>query len=188
MHLDLSSNDLSNIEHDAFTMLHALRTLDMSNNVLNDLTLKLSDSVEHLLIASNNLQYWPLVAHPQNLKILELQDNHLIELFDATLAKNDIEFTNITKINVSQNHIETLPSTLQYPALKVFDLSFNRFVEMPQTLGRQAPNLDWLRMSGNPLRKIELRQKLFARKLEFSDLPQLSGLDASQFDWIGKCK
>lgn len=184
--MDLSSNDLSNIEHDAFTILHELRTLNLSNNILNDLTLKLPDSVEHLLIASNNLEYWPIVLHPQNLKWLELQNNRLIELFYATIGKNNVEFPNITSINVSHNNIETLPSTLHYPSLKVIDLSFNRFIEMPQTLGRQAPNLDWLRMSGNPLQKIEFTQKMFARKMEFSELPQLTELDASQLDWISE--
>lgn len=186
MRLDLSSNDLSNIEPEAFAYLHELRTLNLSNNILNDLTLKLSDSLEHLMIASNNLQYWPMVAHPQNLKSLELQNNRLIEMFYAAPAKEDIEFANITKINVSHNHIETLPLTLHYPALTVFDLSFNRFAEMPQTLGRQAPNLDWLRMSGNPLQKIEFPQKTFVRKLELSELPLLSELDASRFDSIGE--
>lgn len=138
------------------------------------------------MIASNNLQYWPMVAHPQNLKSLELQNNRLIELSYAAPGMEDIEFANVTKINVSHNHIETLPLKLHYPALAVFDLSFNHFAEMPQTLGRQAPNLDWLRMSGNPLQKIEFTQKTFVRKLELSELPLLSEFDASQFDYIGK--
>lgn len=186
MHLDLSSNDLSNIEHDAFAVLNELRTLDLSHNKLDDLTLKLTDVLEHCSIASNNLQYWPIATHLQSLKTLDLQHNRLIELFNAALGKGDIGFSNVTKINVSHNHLETLPSTLRYPELKVFDLSFNRFAEMPQTLGQQAPNLDWLRMSGNPLHKIEFTQKMFARKMEFNELPSLSEFDAGQFDWICK--
>lgn len=186
MHLDLSANDLSNIENDAFANLQELRSLDLSNNILHDLSLKLADSLEHLRIASNNLQYWPMVAHPQSLKSLELQNNRLVEFFYTHHGKNDNEFPNITKVNVSQNQIESLPTTLLYPVLKIIDLSYNRFEEMPQSLGRQAPNLDWLRMSGNPLRKIELTEKMFARRLEFSKLPLLSKLDASQFDSISK--
>lgn len=184
MHLDLSSNDLSNIENDAFARLQGLRSLDLSNNNLNDLSLKLADSLENLRIASNNLQYWPIVAHPQSLKWLELQNNRLVEMFYTYHGKNDIEFPNITRINVSHNHIESLPTTLHYPALTSFDLSYNRFEEMPHSLGRQAPNLDWLRVSGNPLRKIEFSQQIFARRLEFSELPLLAELDASQFDSI----
>lgn len=186
MHLDLSSNDLSNIEHDAFAILHELRTLNLSSNILDDLTLNLTNSLEHLMIASNKLQYWPLAVYPEKLQTLELQNNRLIELFYTALGKKDIEFSNIVQINVSHNHIEAIPSNLQYPALKVLDLSFNRFSELPQTLGRQAPNLDWLRLNGNPIQKIEFTQKMFTRKLELSELSLLSELDASQFDWIGR--
>lgn len=184
--LDLSSNDLINIESEAFISLRQLHTLHLSNNMLNDLSLKLSDSVEHLAIASNDLQYWPIVGTSENLKTLELQNNRLVELFYASHGKKTIEFTSLVMMNVSNNRIENLPSTLRYPALTLFDLSFNRFANVPQTLGSQAPNLDWLCMNGNPLEKIEFTQRTFVRKLEFSGLTTLTEFDASEFDRIGE--
>lgn len=154
--------------------------------MLNDLSLKLPDSVEHLSIASNDLQYWPIVGTSENLKTLELQNNRLVELYYGSHGKKTIEFTSLVMMNMSNNRIENLPTTLRYPVLTLFDLSFNRFANVPQTLGSQAPNLDWLRMNGNPLEKIEFTQKTFVRKLEFSGLTTLTEFDASQFDRIGE--
>lgn len=182
----MSSNLLSNTEHDAFLKLVSLHALNLSKNNLNDLALKLPETIEHLDISSNSLKYWPIVNVPGNLQTLELQNNFLIEIFNgAILSKSVIEFPNVTLINVSHNHVDSLPIILKYPMLKVLDLSFNNFAEVPQELERQAPNLDWLLMNGNPIKRIAFSRKIAARKIEFSQMPLLHEVDASQFDLVG---
>lgn len=177
---------LGNIEHNAFQEFVELRLLDLSSNHLKDLILKLPDSLEHVLLARNQLKYWPMNNLPTNLKSLELQENELTEIFNSAATKNRIEFASLKFFNISRNHIDSLPSTLSYPALEVLDASYNEFLTVPQYLGTQAPTLKVLKLSGNPIKTIEFTTKMSAHIFEFSNLPMLTGFDANVFNSIGK--
>lgn len=184
-YLNISANVLGNIEHNAFYGLNALQVLDLSLNHLKDLALKLPDSVEHVLLASNQLEHWPMSNLPKNLQILELQENELTEIVSTAAAKNRIEFSTLKFINISRNHINSLPSTLSYPVLEVLDASYNEFLTVPQYLGKQAPNLLALKLRGNPIKAIEFTTRMSAHIFDFSELPMLTEFDANVFNSIG---
>lgn len=178
--LNLSSNELRNIEEDTFATLDKLQYLDLSLNKLKDISLNLSSSIEHLILIKNNLNYWPMKNVPVKLSVLELQSNNLNELVDHT------ELPNVKLLNISHNNIQNFPSQLQCPKLEILDLSYNRLTYVPTEIGRQTPILDWLRMNGNPMEEIQMNGKVVARKLELSEMPLLRELNASQFSVLGK--
>lgn len=185
-YLNVSSNVLSNIENDAFQQLHSLQTLDLSANNLKALSLKLSDGIEHLSIASNQLRFWPIADVPKNLRVLELQDNNLVEIFHIpSTVRSRIEFPSLISLNVSHNEIKSLPSGLFYPVLQELDASHNLFANLPQYLGAQAPEIAVVKFRGNPMTKIEFSTKISVQLLDLSDLPLLKDLDASQFNSLG---
>lgn len=177
--MDLSSNELRNVEEDTFATLDKLKYLDLSQNKLKEISINLSHSIEHLILMKNHLNYWPMKNMPVNLSILELQINNLNELVDR------IELPRVKLLNVSHNNIERLPSQLQCPKLEVLDLSYNQFTDMPTEIGRQVPNLDWFLMNGNPIEEIQMTGKVVARKLELSEMPFLRELNAHQFNVLG---
>lgn len=163
-----------------------MHNLDLSSNNLEDLTLKMPESIEHISFARNKLKYWPLEKQTNNLITLELQENELVEIFNtAAVGKNRIEFSSLKFINVSRNHISSLPSVLNYPALEVFDASYNRFSSIPQYLGAQAPILKELRLRGNPIKTIEFTTTISAHILDLSELSMLTEFDANVFNSIG---
>lgn len=160
--------------------------LDLSSNQLKDLALKLPDTTERVSFARNSLRFWPMNKFPKNIQVLELQENDLMEIFNSdAAAANRIEFTSLKFLNVSRNHINSMPSTLSYPVLEVFDASYNKFVSIPQYLGAQAPALRVIRLRGNLIKTIEFTTKISAHVIDFSELPMLNEFDASVFDSIG---
>lgn len=179
----MSSNILANIENDAFEKLESLKILDLSMNNLKDLRLDLPDGLEYLSIASNRLKYWPISVSPQYLTELELQDNQLEEIFNIAL-RSKFEFTSLNSFNVSNNQIRQLPPGLYYPKLRVFDASFNKFSNIPQYLGAQAPEIDILRFRGNPIERVDFATKMSAQIVDLSYSPLLTNVDASQFNFL----
>lgn len=182
-HLNVASNLLSNIENDAFQNLKSLKSLNLTENNLRDLSLILPNEIEHFSIASNHLKYWPIAnLPPATLRILELQQNQMVELINT----GKIEFLSLTLFNISHNRVTRLPSELYFPNLQKFDASFNQLSSIPQYLGTQAPELIVLNLRGNPIKKIEFTTKISAKSLILSELPMLTEFDATQFNSLGK--
>lgn len=184
--LDLSRNLLANIEDDAFSQLLSLSELDLSENHLEEVALKLPNSLEHLRMIMNKLKFWPFVNRPTNLTAVEVQQNNLVEMFSRFASSKTIEFENLSKLNVSHNRIEAISALFRFPNLRQLDLSYNRFQQIPPNLNSQAPDLDWLRLNGNPISEIKLANKLHVRKLELSELALVTELDASELNSIGE--
>lgn len=183
-YINVSANILGNIEPNAFEGFEALQTLDLSSNQLKNLALILTESIEYISLAKNQLKYWPIKKLPANLQTLELQENELIEMFDSA-NKNKVEIASLKYLNISRNHINMLPSTLHCPMLEVFDASYNEFNNIPQYLGKQAPVLKVLKLRGNPIKTIEFTTKMSAHIFDLSELPLLTEFDASVFNSIG---
>lgn len=181
--LNVSSNTLANIENDAFEKLEYLKILDLKMNNLEDLALELPDGLEYLSIASNQLKYWPISISPQQLTVLELQKNQLEEIFNIA-SRTKFEFTSLISLNVSNNQIRQLPPGLYYPKLHVFDASFNKFSNIPQYLGAQAPEIEIFRFLGNPIERVDFSTNMSAQIVDLSHSPLLTNVDASQFNFL----
>lgn len=182
-YLNISRNDLRNIEPNAFEELKQLYSLDLSSNLLTNLKLKLPENIERISLAGNQLKYWPLRNVPRNLQTLELQENGLTEMIGVD--KNQNEFSSLEFLNISRNHIASLPPTLRYPVLEIFDGSYNSFNNIPPYLGNQAPNLKVMNLRGNPIKTIEFITKISAHNIDLSELPMLMEFDAFAFNAIG---
>lgn len=184
--MNISRNDLVNIEQNAFEQLDYLKILDLSWNHLKAVELALTESVEHISLAGNQLKYWPLKRFPTNLQTLELQENELIEQIGVnTVGKKRIVLSSLKFLNISRNRISSLPVALRFTALEEFDGSYNKFTNIPPYLGVQAPKLKVLRLRGNPIKTIEFITKISAHHLDFSELSLLTELDANAFNSIG---
>ena len=184
--MNISLNDLRNIEPNAFEQLEQLKILDLSLNHLKNLELKLPENIEHISLAGNQLKYWPLKNIPINLQILELQQNELTEMIGANgVAKSQNELSSLKFLNISRNHIKALSSTIKYPVLEIFDGSYNGFTNIPPYLGSQAPKLKVLQLRGNPIKTIEFITKISAHSFDLSELSLLTEFDAYAFNSIG---
>lgn len=174
-----------NIEDDSFLHLNILTILNLSENNLQETALKLPNSLQYLQMISNKLKFWPFVNRPINLSIIEVQQNSLIEMFSRSASSKTIEFENLTKLNVSHNRIEVISTLFRFTKLLELDLSYNRLQNIPQYLNAQAPNLDLLRLNGNPISDIRISNKLIVQRLEMSYLDNVKELDANELTSIG---
>lgn len=181
--MNISQNDLRNIEPNAFEELEQLLVLDLSFNHLTHVKLLMPENIEHCSLAGNQLKYWPLKNMPRNMQTLELQENELTEMLGVN--KNQNELTSLKLLNISRNHIASLPPVLRYPELKVFDGSYNAFPSIPPYLGSQAPKLKVMNFRGNPIKTIEFITKISAHIFDLSELPLLTEFDAFAFNSIG---
>lgn len=152
-------------------------------NNLKDLSLYLPDGLEYLSIASNQLKYWPISIWPHHLTELELQENQLEEMFNIT-SRTKFEFTSLISLNVSNNQIRKLSPGLYYPKLHIFDASFNKFANIPQYLGAQAPEIEIFQFRGNPMETVDFATKMSAQIVDLSYSPLLTNVDASQFNFL----
>lgn len=183
--MDVSSNVLSNIENDAFHLLHRLRMLDLSRNHLKDLSLIIPENMENFSLAYNEIVYWPIVQLPAKLKTLQLESNQLVEM----MKWKESYFTEVASLqllNVSHNHIETFPAKIRFPKLKTLDASYNDFIQVPRDLGEQIPEIDVFIFRGNPIETIEFGARILAHTVDFSESTKLKTLNASQFATICK--
>lgn len=173
--LNLSYNKIANIEPEAFVNLTFLKTLDLSNNKLEDVTLNFPDSLQHLILSFNNLLKWSMNRIPINLIHLELQYNSLFDMLNTTWLLNNLEI-----LNASHNLIEHLPGQY-YPSLNVLDLSNNQFSHIPRNLGEHTPNLNTLIMDHNPIDRIYFDEAISIRRLSFQHMPILKEIHAMDF-------
>lgn len=183
-YLNISQNNLGNIEKNAFEESKFLQKLDLSLNHLENLALKLPENMQHISLAGNQLKYWPLKNVPLNLHTLELQENELTGAIGG--GKNRIALTTLKFLNISRNHINSLSSAfVNYPDLEVFDGSYNAFTNIPPQLGSHAPKLKILKLRGNPIKTIEFNAKISAHSFDLSELPLITEFDANAFNSIG---
>lgn len=173
--IDLSSNKLTNIDETAFHSLKSLKLLDLSNNFLKKVSIKLPDSLELLVMANNALSVWPLANTPKNLTELELQDNKIEDIFP-----HDEEVNNLKLMNLSSNHIEVLPNTL-FAKLEILDLGRNFLTAVPQNMIMRTPFLRDLILDGNRIETIEFVDKITLASLSLSNMPDLQQIDAKSF-------
>lgn len=172
--IDLSNNKISNVDETAFDTLSSLKLLDLSNNNLKRIVIRVPDSIELLSMNNNNLITWPLLNTPKNLTELELHQNNLEYIFPK-----DLEVQNLRILDVSNNLINFLPSTI-FIQLEKLDLGYNLIKTIPQ-LNSIAPFLQDLILDGTQIEKVEFKEQTILRSISLSHLPMLKKIEAGAF-------
>ncbi|CAJ0578447.1 unnamed protein product, partial [Mesorhabditis spiculigera] len=176
-HLDLSRNQISNIEHDAFPSLGMqIISIDLSHNQLTSLPHPVLPSLLYLDISSNNLnEMSPLLfAGMPLLQHLKIGNNPevfskcgqkcwsdhvdvLTNLVDIDLSNcqisKPIDFSksySLKSISLRGNQITTLDGGLLPPTLSILDAGEN-LVHYTSNFSKRTGTLRDLRLDGNPL-------------------------------------
>lgn len=147
IHLDLSLNQISNIEESAFKFLKNLEILDLSKNLLT------SDSLKPEKFQGN---YDPTELQPiKKLRILKLGNNDLHTL-DANLFEH---FPNLEELHLNKNPFkiinqESVRAIADLTYLKYLDLSEMELYEIPGDVFHTPRNLEVVDLTGNLLTQI----------------------------------
>ena len=173
--INLSNNTVSVIEKNAFIHLASLKLLELQHNQLKELSLELPDSLEICRMAHNHIVIWPLQNIPKELSKLELQNNHIVKLFEL-----DTEMENLRFLNLSDNEVKFFPGKT-FQNLESLDISYNELTAVPQNLGSRAPKLVNLILDHNPIETIDFVESINVASLSFSNMPNLKALDAKTF-------
>ncbi|CAF3925674.1 unnamed protein product [Rotaria sordida] len=141
-HLDLSNNQLNQLNKDLFLKLNHLETLNLSNNLLEDL---------------------PPFSPENNKKIaiINLSNNQL-----QTLPDFPQQLENLSQIDLSSNQFEHFPDTLlQLNSLKIIIMDSNQLTNIPSQLS-QLHRLKEIRFKSNPLKDNRLKKLMEQDKIK----------------------
>ncbi|KRZ13066.1 Leucine-rich repeat-containing protein egg-6 [Trichinella zimbabwensis] len=215
--LDLSSNNIHEIEEDAFgkqasyirellltnnslseipplKMLPNLEKIDISNNALVDLTEYAFEHNEALKVirAKNNkistLSPNSLNEVKSNLELLDLSGNQLIQV----PAQNLRSFQKLRMLDLSDNLIDKIPNLqfMNMPELRDLRLGGNKIAEVMPLAFMNIPKLEVLNLTRNTIATMETNPIQQFENLEILDLSwnKLNRLKASSFKDLAKLK
>ncbi|KRZ77355.1 Leucine-rich repeat-containing protein egg-6 [Trichinella papuae] len=215
--LDLSSNNIHEIEEDAFgkqasyirellltnnslseipplKMLPNLEKIDISNNALVDLTEYAFEHNEALKVirAKNNkistLSPNSLNEVKSNLELLDLSGNQLIQV----PAQNLRSFQKLRMLDLSDNFIDKIPNLqfMNMPELRDLRLGGNKIAEVMPLAFMNIPKLEVLNLTRNTIATMETNPIQQFENLEILDLSwnKLNRLKASSFKDLAKLK
>ncbi|XP_070166621.1 protein artichoke isoform X1 [Polyergus mexicanus] len=152
LRLDLSYNELSHLEDNAFFDLQHLLFLSISHNSLSRFNSDVFKSVSNLLqldLSANFLQEFPTNAlrHLTNLKFLNISNNLITEIEQIHLSRlTELQVLDFSRNNIGQLGINTFSNL---SALTRLDLSLNalRMIEESSFVG--LTKLKWLSLEDN---------------------------------------
>lgn len=174
--VDASLNRIQNL-HLQQHSLPLLQTLNVSKNSIHDVSLKDFESLESLVLNSNQLRNLDFLQQFKNLKNLHVDDNDLVmiraqdfqnhlELKHINVAGNFISqiesntfdrLTDLKYLNISHNSLEGLEFFTilsQLTSLEVLDLSSNKINKVPSLKLFKMNNLKTLNVSNNFITEI----------------------------------
>ncbi|XP_014203802.1 protein flightless-1 isoform X1 [Copidosoma floridanum] len=156
--LKLDNTNLSEIPEEMGKLLK-LEHLSLTRNHLERLFGELTElgCLRTLNIRNNNIKSSGIPAelfHLEELTTLDISNNNLREIPEGLERARSL-----LNLNLSHNHIETIPNTLfiHLTDLLFLDLSYNQLETLPPQTRRLA-NLQTLILNHNPLGHFQLRQ------------------------------
>ena len=205
--LDLSFNQISQIEKGTFDHFQKIKHLDLSKNYVTNLSPFISpglSTLQELDLSGNKLNEIEPgnFAFMQFLRILILEEN-LFESFDFEAIPIHLE-----TLNLHKNYINFLMPAKMEKSLTYLDLSFNNIDFLDPKIFAHFPKLQFLRLANNmlknldfyghlplSLRKLDLRTNLIEtlkssdadNLVNFGHLNQLEEIFISQNLWICSC-
>lgn len=131
--LDLSNNDIKDIEYNAFQSLIKLTSLDLSKNKIVNFVVNADDLayVRYLNLSSNSIYtlYFKSFSHMNSLQNLDLSHNRLDHIPVKTFDNN----FNLKHVNMTFNAIERLDNLyidMFHPEGGILDLSNNALTQL----------------------------------------------------------
>ncbi|KAK2726825.1 chaoptin-like [Artemia franciscana] len=175
--LDLSSNQIKNIDENAFRNLEKLEELDLKQNCISEISSRVMRTlvnVKHLNLQGNDFTSVreDSFAAPLAVETLDLSDNYIVSIENRSFRN----LTLIRQLNLSSNKLFELKDDAFYglDQLEDLDISNNLFHSFPSAALRRLSNLKSLNISGNLFDDIEGFTKLTINSLEILDLSRNS--------------
>uniref|UniRef100_A0A3B4B653 Uncharacterized protein n=1 Tax=Periophthalmus magnuspinnatus TaxID=409849 RepID=A0A3B4B653_9GOBI len=142
-HLELSSNQLSALPSVVPWGLVHLQSLDLQDNLLNELPLVLSShevlcTLREVNLSQNQLTSLPCgLLHLTHLQRLWVSKNQLSELFQVQNDVNWIGLRRLEELDVSENDLNSLPVNIMHclKFLRTLNASNNKLKELPEPWG-----------------------------------------------------
>lgn len=173
--LDLSNNVIEIVESEAFSTCTSLRELNLAQNNIT-FTFALPPSLQIAILKINTLYHWP--SFPSGITYIDLSYNRLSDMYDEIEAK----FENLEVLNIAGNQIKEFTIEKKLPKLFSLDIAYNQFTEIPKSLSRQnLPNLEELRLDGNPLESVYFKNIIAVKSLYMNDMVNLVVVDDKAF-------
>lgn len=173
--LDLSNNIIEIVEEDSFLSFSNLRELNLGQNNIT-LVFSLPATLQIAILKINTLYHWP--KFPVGIKYIDLSYNRLSEVYDESV----VNFESLEVLNIGGNQIKEMNIEKKLPNLYTLDLSYNLIAEIPKTLNAQFfPNLDELRLDGNPIETVYFKNILALKRLYMNELNKLVVVDEKAF-------
>ena len=137
--IQLSKSNLREIPKDLLHISHLLRTLDLSNNRLQQVSDNIGTfkNLKILILSHNKLRFISAsIDQLSKLETLQLEDN-LLEILPNELA----QLSSIKTLNLSRNKFIKFPTQVNsLKNLELLDLSFNEIDSIPNDIGQNNAN------------------------------------------------
>lgn len=173
--LDLSGNNLKQLERDLFKKSVRLRSVNLSRNQIQNLPRNVFDDLTEL--SELNLSFNKIDDFSKNPEIFD----HLRQLQVLDLSNNSITIIvrqlfsglqNLRVINLAANQLYVLPYHVfeQLQSIEVIDLSHNRIVSVENSFFLHNINLKTLNLRYNKIHKVDDNSFYGLRELKNLDL------------------
>ncbi|KAG2655133.1 hypothetical protein PVAP13_1NG549400 [Panicum virgatum] len=153
--LVLSNNKIKRWPHTVISSLTSLSSLKLDNNPLAEISFTDLVSLAKLevLDLSGNASALP---EPSAVSALpQLQELYLRRMKLHEFPNGLLDLKQLRILDLSQNNLTTVPEGIKnFTVLIELDLSDNNITALPAELGLLEPNLQVLKLDGNPLRSI----------------------------------
>ncbi|XP_041978422.1 leucine-rich repeat-containing G-protein coupled receptor 5-like [Aricia agestis] len=173
--LDISNNIIEVIEEDSFLSCTSLRELNLAQNNIT-FTFALPPTLQIAILKINTLYHWP--KFPAGITYIDLSYNRLSTLYD----ENNVHFDNLEVLNIGGNQLKEFYIEKKLPKLFILDLSYNLLSDVPKCFTSQTfPNLEELRLDGNPMESIYFKNIIALKTLYMNDMSKLSVVEDKAF-------
>ncbi|XP_021183315.1 phospholipase A2 inhibitor beta [Helicoverpa armigera] len=194
--ISFKSNEVVDIEDDAFSNIDGLVYLDLSNNYISGEVLRseifqgryldgkyANIALETLNLGHNDIHSLDryLFQYTPNLTRLYLNNNP-IEILDHVTILALASATNLQVLDLAKTDIDSIPldAFKGLSKLQQIDLSDNRFVTVPESLSLVGNSLKYLTFNNNPI--VELNDDSFV------GLTNLIELEVGENDYLDEVK
>ena len=176
LRLELNSNRLSSLEflnnEETFTNL---QYLDLSRNLIRNLTSIKVPKLIHLRLNHNEIVNTDQFTGHPNLKILELRGNKITNI-------NGLKsMVKLEELYLCENTIAYIDTLEEFPSLKILNLRKNNISVIEEEKIPELPELQYLNLRENILKDItkvgSFKKYLKLNKIIFTDNPMWTGPD-----------